>query len=125
MISDFFFIIKMLVLTVIVCLFLQLKISNKTVEQEFYSWIQNSVFVDQLQTVLDGGMIFAKSGYKEVHEVINGALNKMSRHEKRGDKTFGIKLKRYNEKVEDEADEQSSTGFKFVPTSRSQTQSAK
>ena len=124
MISDFFFVVKMLVLTVIVCLALQIKISNKTVEQEFYGWIQNSIFVDQLQTVIDGGMVLAKTGYKQVHSVVDSALNKMSRREKHADKTFGMKLKRYYEKDEDEADEQS-TGFKFIPTSRSQNKTAK
>lgn len=122
MLSGAFFIFRMLALTVLVVLLLQFKVGEKTIEFEVHNWIQNSVFVDYVQTSIDGGVKVTKNGYQKLHASVNSIFNRMSR-KGGGDKSergIAVELKRsqqsgYGKKENGEDDD--------LPQYRTQSQS--
>jgi hypothetical protein len=99
MIRDFFFVVRMLGLTVLVALALQTKAGEKTVEETFHQWIKTSVFVDFIQGAVDGGVALTKTSYKSADTGIKKVLAKLSkRPEKAKDRSLtNFQLKRYND----------------------------
>lgn len=97
MIKDFFFVVKMLALCVLVSLGLQTKIGEKKLEDGFHEWVKTSILVDHLQGVLDGGVALAKTSYSKAHKGISSLLTKVSRRSEKRERALSFDIKRYNE----------------------------
>lgn len=117
MISDLLFMAKMLGLTILVVLIMQFKVGEKTLDQNFHSWIADSVFVDYVQTSIDGGVALTRTGYKKVHQGVTQALNKFGKHHKKDERGLSLNIKRYNDRDEENGEENS-----ILPHSQSRTQ---
>lgn len=104
MISGVLQILKAIVITIAVCMLLQVKTGQqKTLEQDLYSWIQTSVIVDYMQTAIDGGVSIVKTGYQHTHLMVTKNLAKLSRREKKtGERGIHFSLKRFTDRSEDE-----------------------
>jgi hypothetical protein len=109
MIRDVFFVIRILGLTVLVSLFLQVQVGQITLEDHFQSWVKSSFVVDSLQDVIDGGVALTRAGYKKADSGVRALLSRIGRRggEAGRDRAnaFGFKLKRHYEK-DDEVDYQ-------------------
>jgi hypothetical protein len=97
MIRDFFFFVKMLILTAFVVMFAQVKIGNATMETRFDAWVKNSVLVDYLQEAIDGGLALLKVSYSKADSNMHFLLARISRkHTKKDSSLFHFSLKRHN-----------------------------
>jgi hypothetical protein len=106
MIKDFFFVVRMLGLTIIVALVMQVHIGEKSIEEEFHGWLKKSIFVDYVQEAIDGGVAMTRVGYKKADTGIHALLGKLSkRHEGKKERGFNLNLKRYNEKDDGEEED--------------------
>lgn len=114
MIKDIFFMAKMILLTALVCMGLQVKVGEKTLDHEFYSWVESSVVVDYIQTAIDGGISITKTGYKQVHLMVTGILNKYSKRSKK-DTGFASVFKRHQQKEEDASTEMNLEDTRYIP----------
>ncbi|MBK9293480.1 MAG: hypothetical protein IPM57_03410 [Oligoflexia bacterium] len=87
--------LKMIAFTVVVVLILQFKVGEQTLEFRAHQWIQDSVFVDYVQTSIDGGVKATKAGYQKVHKSVNTVFNRMSRKNRgKDERSLAIELKR-------------------------------
>ncbi len=68
MIGDLFFIIRMIVFTIVVVLFLQIRLGEYTLEERFYTQLQSSQFGQEVTEVAQGGVIAIKSGLIRLKE---------------------------------------------------------
>lgn len=64
--SDVFFVLKSLVVTVVLVFLMQIRIGPATIEQHSLAWLQNSVFVDNLRNVAAGAIKAATNGYQSL-----------------------------------------------------------
>ena len=103
---DLFFLGKMLILTAVVALFMQVHLGEYTAENHFHKWLKSSALVDWTQTAVDGGLIVTKTVYLKVKDQLDPVVAKLSRH--RGDDRKDKKLftlKRSSEKNRGGAEE--------------------
>ena len=77
--EDIFFVLKMLGLTCLVVMLMQIHLGGSTVENHFYGFLKNSIFVDYLQEATDGGVALTKKGYKEAGEGFHSLVSKLDR----------------------------------------------
>jgi hypothetical protein len=77
--DDIFFIIKMLGLTCGVVVLMQIHTGGTTLENHFYGFLKNSIFVDYLQEATDGGVALTKTAYKKADEGLHSLISKMDR----------------------------------------------
>src|ERR1700733_2084143 len=113
MIRDFFFVLKMFVITLLIVFVSQVKIGQKSLEDHFQGFIKNSMFVDSIQEAVDGGIALTKVSYKKIDLGIHGLMAKLhSRHIVK-DRGFHFSLKRYNEK--DSGDQEDLPQAKTAP----------
>lgn len=61
--SEIFFVIKTLVVTVLIVAVLQIKIGPQTIEQRSLSWMKNSNAIEALRGVADGAVAAIGNGY--------------------------------------------------------------
>jgi ribosomal protein L12E/L44/L45/RPP1/RPP2 len=62
--SEMFFVLKTLVVTVIVVMLMQIKVGRATLEEHSMRWIRNSDAVETLRYVAEGAVRIAESGAK-------------------------------------------------------------
>lgn len=107
MISDLWFIVRMMVVTTLVMVFMQVKVGEETIDTTFKNFLTDSMFVGALQKSVDGFLAATKDGYLAMHKNLGGVLGKISRKPiPEGDsrKDF-FKLKRFESEIEDKVDE--------------------
>jgi hypothetical protein len=99
MIQDLFFAVKMLGVTVLVVLLLQLKVGDQTLDERFQTWVKGSFAVALFQDTVDGFIAAGKDGYKEANKKLTTQMYKIKskRNEDRGDRTLKMPVHRYNE----------------------------
>src|SRR5437660_226214 len=105
MIKDFFFVLRLFAITIVVVLLMQVKVGQKTVDDHFSGWLKSSAFVDYVQEAVDGGLILTKTTYKKVDNGVHIFLSKIShRHggNQSGERGIHFNLKRYNEGDDEE-----------------------
>ena len=54
--SDFFFVVKCALATLVILVFMQMRIGNRTIEQHSLNWIQTSSAVEELRGVAEGAV---------------------------------------------------------------------
>jgi hypothetical protein len=77
--DDIFFVIKMLGLTCVVVVLMQVHMGGTTLENHFYGFLKNSIFVDYLQEATDGGVALTKKGYKKADEGVHSLISRLDR----------------------------------------------
>ncbi|HVK60895.1 MAG TPA: hypothetical protein VM432_05065 [Bdellovibrionales bacterium] len=61
--SDFLFVVKCIVATLVMLIFMQMRVGNRTIEQHSLRWIQQSSAVEELRVVAEGAVHAATEGY--------------------------------------------------------------
>lgn len=69
--SDFLFVLKALVATVVLVFFMQIRIGPSTIEHHTLAWLQNSFLVDNLRFVANGAVKVVSQGYEYVSSFVN------------------------------------------------------
>jgi hypothetical protein len=62
-VSEIFFVLKTMLITVVIVTCLQIKIGQRTVEERSLSWMHRSVAIDALRGVADGAVVAIENGY--------------------------------------------------------------
>ena len=103
---DLFFLFKMMVVTTVIALFMQVHLGEQTAETYFHGWLKSSAFVDWTQTAVDGGLILTKTAYLKAKDTVDPMIAKFSKHrnDDRRDSKF-FTLKRASERKKDSAEE--------------------
>ena len=60
--SEFFFVMKTLIITVVLILCLQIRVGRMTLEQRSLQWMHESSAIEALRGVADGAVVFAEQG---------------------------------------------------------------
>ena len=93
--ADLYFALRMLALTVIIAIAMQVKVGPATVEQHSLAWIQGSSLAAGLRTVSDGAIKATSRAFHWVAGSIDARFNRIFRHdEAAGVRTLGVKLDR-------------------------------
>jgi len=104
--KELIFLAKMIGLTIVVALAMQIHIGERTAETHFHGWLKSSAIVDWIQTAVDGGFMAAKSGYATAKHSIDPFfarfINKKPKDENGGERRLLPPLKRANEKNKDD-----------------------
>lgn len=107
MISDLWFVIRMVVVTSMVIIFMQVKVGEETIDKTFKEWMEGSVFVGTLQKSVDGFWAVSKDGYSNLNKNLGGVFGRFSRKpvvEGDSRKDF-FKLKRFENEIEEKVEE--------------------
>ncbi len=103
MIKDVFFTLRIIILTLLVAMLLQVRVGEKTIDDSMLKWIQGSIFVDFLQETIDGGIVVTKALYKKTDTGIHNLLAKISRKREPGhERGMSFTLKRHSENEDGE-----------------------
>lgn len=73
--GDVLFAVRMLVITVVIAVFLQIKIGGMTLEARAHSWVQTSSAVETLREVSRGAVKMIRVGYKTAVNLIDANLS--------------------------------------------------
>ena len=102
--KEIFFLLKMVGLSIVVALVLQVKVGeNTTAEQQFHGWLKSSFAVEWIQVAVDGGFAIAKTGYTATKRTLDPLLARLHRkhdgeadseNERSAGKFFSIKRKK-------------------------------
>jgi hypothetical protein len=92
MISDVFFVLKMFFLTVLIVLVLQIRVGQKTIEDNFHGWVKHSIIVDYAEEAMDGATLLVKRLYLKADSGVHSLLAKTIRkNDKKRDFSLGLK----------------------------------
>jgi hypothetical protein len=112
MMGDMLFVIRMLVLTVIVVIVMQVKIGDTTIEAQVQSWLSRSPAVETLREVAHSAVKVVSVGYKMAISLIDAKLSaSFNREQMAGSRSIDLGLRRSEsyerEKAEKERNAQS------------------
>lgn len=107
--KDILFLLKMLGLTAVLVLAMQIHIGEETAESHFHQWLRTSSVVDFLQSAVDGGLIAAKTGYVQAKGAMDPLFARFSKKKAieehgEGHREKIFQIKRHSDK-KDNADE--------------------
>jgi hypothetical protein len=68
--GDFFFVVKCLIATLVLLVFMQIRVGYRTIEQHSVRWIQQSSAVEELRLVAEGAVRAAHVGYEKASAYI-------------------------------------------------------
>lgn len=74
--SEFFFVVKTMLITVGIVALLQIKIGQKTIEQRAVGWMHGSVAIEALRGVADGTVVAVENGYTWAKTAVDKQLGK-------------------------------------------------
>ncbi len=117
MIKELLFVVKMLAVTVVVLLFLQVRVGEDTIENHFHEWVQTSVFVGFFQDTADAFLVAGKASLTKATAKASVALARITKRKAPADdRSLPFQLKRHNES-EDEEDQMpsASTHIRTAP----------
>jgi hypothetical protein len=102
--KDLMFLFKMMGLTVVVALLMQIHLGERTAETHFHGWLKNSAMVDWIQTAVDGGFTAVKSGYAIARHTADPFFARFSRKkvDENNERKFLPTLKRHSDKSKEE-----------------------
>lgn len=80
---DFFFVIKMALITLFIIMVMQIQVNNQTLEERSLAAIRTSPYIEELQKVADGGVIFAKRVWGTIAGYFNDEIFKGFKSDKR------------------------------------------
>ncbi len=113
--SDLFFIIRMMVLTVVIVLIMQIKIGPSTLEQHSADWIHNSSVVSSLRLVSDGAVKALTQTYKSVAAILDTNIGKVFRKDEMpGSRHAAFQLKRSEQYFKNEEAKQAAAAATAV-----------
>ena len=98
--SELFFVLKSLIVTIVIVVLMQVKWSGATVEQQATAWLQKSSTASYLQGVAQGGVL---AGQNFVHYLKGLVGSTQSNSNTPGHRLEKFELKRSTEALEKEA----------------------
>lgn len=91
--GDVFFSVRMLVITIVVAVFLQIKVGGMTLETRVHAWVQSNSAVDTLRDVSRGAVKMIRVGYKTVVNLIDARIAAgLSRDQTAGSRPWSLDL---------------------------------
>lgn len=73
--SELFFVIKSFIISIVLIMFLQVKLGNTTVENHTFSWIHGSAIGKHLAKVAEGGTLVIKNGITSITQFISKTIS--------------------------------------------------
>ncbi len=73
--SEFLFVLKCLVATAVLVVFMQLKVGGASIESYTFNWLRRSTVSQYIQSVAAGGIMAAKNLGKSVKDGVVGAAD--------------------------------------------------
>lgn len=102
--SEIFFIIKSLVLTILIVIFMQVKVGDTTIEEKTLMWIEGSVIILPLQKIVDGGVKAVSETWKLVFGNLNSQFfNSVKQKNLPGKRDLNLVIERSEEYLRDRA----------------------
>lgn len=101
MIGDLFFIVKISVFTLLIVIFLQVKVGKETVDIRIQNWLGDSVFVQFFEEAVSGALNVTKDGYKAANEKVVEVLKNVKKKHGVGDintRGLAVSVRRYYQK---------------------------
>lgn len=93
--GNLFFFLKMIVMTVVFLLFLQIKIGQNTLEEKVRVAINNSAVITPLEEVAAGGVKAIEQGWKKLSQLVGHKIkSSFSTENMPGNRSLGETLKR-------------------------------
>lgn len=93
--GDIFFAIRMLVVTIVIAVLMQIKIGDMTLETHAHSWVQSSSAVESLREIAQGGVRMIRVGYKTVVNLIDAKVGAgFNRDQMAGSRSLSLGLER-------------------------------
>lgn len=80
--SEFFYVMKCLIFSMIVVLVMQFKIGSETIEQRSYKILTASVITQTIHQVAEGAILITKKGYEEISKKANEGLSAIRENNK-------------------------------------------
>lgn len=104
MIGDLLFFLKVIFITALVVVLMQIRIGKNTLEERATLWAQDSIVMEPLNQVAAGGVIFIRETWKKLTSGINTKFTKsLNRDQIPGSRTLGIKLERSKQFLKENA----------------------
>jgi hypothetical protein len=75
--SDLFFVIRMVIITAVLLIVMQIKVGTVTIERSAQEWMHSSSMIASLQKVAGGAVKFLSQGYKTVATSIDSGVGKV------------------------------------------------
>lgn len=75
--SEFFFVVKTLIVTVVVVLLMQMRVGTATLEQHSLAWLRQSSIVHTLRDVAEGAKVLLLKGYDSANSLIGDKIPKV------------------------------------------------
>ncbi len=106
MIGDAFFIIKMLIFTMVVVVVLQVKVGDYTLEQRSLVFISQSELIKPVSEVAHGGVVAIKNGFSGFVNLFHSKTSKFFNKENLpGHRSLGLQLKRSQKYIKEKTKE--------------------
>src|SRR5258708_3525001 len=81
--KEVFYVFKIFVVSMVLILFLQIRIGNSTLENHAHLFIQESWVTEQVQLVADGGAKLVKTVTQGISQKLGGIFKKSARAEEK------------------------------------------
>ena len=102
--TDIFFVLKSLAITVVILILMQIKIGDSTMETKFHHWVNSAAVVAPLQEAADGGVALVKQAWNKVSKSFTGKTFNFFKEENiPGKRVLGLKLQRSAEYIKEKA----------------------
>ncbi len=86
--TDFWYVVKVFALTIVIVLFMQLEIGNESLEYHAMSWVQNSAVTGPLHTVAHNAGVLTHNVAEWVSNIIHRHTGKKHKSDSSQNETF-------------------------------------
>ena len=117
--SELFFILKSILLTLVVVVLMRIKIGPLTLEERTTSWVQSAAITLPIQEVANGGVKLIREGWKRVFGNLNSKFfNSVDSSQAPGKRHLGINMKRSEEYLRNQATRLKKEGQEYWTSTR-------
>ncbi|MCB0389918.1 MAG: hypothetical protein KDD58_01450 [Bdellovibrionales bacterium] len=103
--SELLFIVKSFVLTILIVIFMQVKVGETTIEEKTLMWIESSPIILPLQEVVQGGVKFIREGWQTVFGNLNSKFfSSVNEKNTPGKRDLNLVLERSQNYLRDKAE---------------------
>ncbi|MCB9025633.1 MAG: hypothetical protein H6625_04905 [Bdellovibrionaceae bacterium] len=102
--SEIFFILKSFILTILIVIFMQVKVGETTIEEKTLLWIESSTIISPIQKIVDGGVKVVKETWKTAFGNLNSKFfNSVKPKNLPGKRDLNLVIERSEEYLRDRA----------------------
>lgn len=102
--GDLFFFAKMIVITVVVVVLMQIKIGDSTLEYKFLNWVHTSTALEPMQQAAQGAVAVVREVWKKVTDRFSDNVTKTFDKANQPGSRLNITLKRSQEYLQQQAE---------------------